>query len=236
MRFIRHFCPVVALVAVALFVTPASAQLLWYNGDFDDVGGLTNERDTIVTQSAIYDDFIVPAGQTWNITSVFSNNLADTIAVCADWEIRSGVSLGNGGTLVDSATCAPVVTTPTGRSGFGFTEFMYESPVSVTLGPGTYWLTVVPVDSGGGRSFISTTSGANAVGSPPGNNGNSFWDSTFFGTSFANAGDPFGLTEVDFSMGINGTVGGQVIPEPGSVALLMGMSTGLLVLVRRRKK
>src|SRR2546427_13300879 len=86
-----------AAAALALFslcaLSPASAQLLWYNGNFDGRNGLANEENTAFAQSAIYDDFIVPAGQTWNITSVFSDNLESVTTLSAHWEIRSGVSL-----------------------------------------------------------------------------------------------------------------------------------------------
>jgi hypothetical protein len=89
-------------VAVALNTT-AFAQAppgsLWYNGDFNDVNGLANERNTAITYAAVYDDFDVTAPLGWNVTAVFSDNLASTIVTGADWEIRIGVSEGNGGTF-----------------------------------------------------------------------------------------------------------------------------------------
>src|SRR5207237_1075157 len=105
---------------------PSRAQLLWYNGDFDGNNGLANERNTSVTFAAVYDDFIVPIGDTWNVTGLFSNDLSSIpVAVSADYEIRSGVSTGNGGTLLFSGTGVPVITTTTGRTGFGLTEKHY---------------------------------------------------------------------------------------------------------------
>ena len=75
--------------------------------------------------------------------------------------------------------------TATGRSGFGFTEFTVEvTGLSVHLDPGTYFLNVTPIgDLDRQRSFDSTTSGANCVGTPCGDNQNAFWDSNFFGAS-----------------------------------------------------
>ncbi|PYV66801.1 MAG: hypothetical protein DMG97_28700, partial [Acidobacteria bacterium] len=140
---------------------------LWYNGDFDNVDGLTNEENTFATGfSHIYDDFNVTDSPGWDVTSVFSDNLASTNITSATWEIRQGVSAGNGGTLIASGMTVTPVVTPTGRSGFGFTEFMVEvTGLSVHLAPGTYWLNVTPVDNlDGGRSFDSTTSGANCIG------------------------------------------------------------------------
>jgi hypothetical protein len=39
--------------------TQAPPGSLWYNGDFNFVDGLANERNTIVSQAAVYDDFNV---------------------------------------------------------------------------------------------------------------------------------------------------------------------------------
>ena len=181
---------------------------LWYNGDFDGVNGLANERDTSLGSgqfASVYDDFNVTGGR-MDVTSVFSDNLANTNITGATWEIRQGISEGNGGTLIASGTTVTPVVTPTGRSGFGFTEFMVEvTGLNVHLPPGTYWLNVTPIGDLSGRSFDSTTGGANCVGTPCGNNQNAFFNSNFFGVDFAstaNQGQP-----TDFSMGVNGTTG-----------------------------
>ena len=189
-------------------VTPPPGAL-WYNGDFDGVNGLTNEQDTFATGfSHIYDDFNVPDEAGWDVHSVFSNNLASTNISSATWEIRQGVSAGNGGTLIASGTTLTPQVTETGRSGFGFIEFMVQvNDLDVHLDPGTYWLNVTPVDNlDGGRSFDSTTSGANCIGTPCGNNDTAFLDSTLFGAFFEPVID-FGAFS-DFSMGVNGEVSG----------------------------
>ena len=145
---------------------------------------------------------------------VFSDNLLNTTVTGANWEIRSGVSEGNGGTVVASGTTTTPVVTPTGRSGFGFTEFMVEvTGLSVDLAPGTYWLNVTPIGNGGGRSFDSDTSGTNCVGLPCGNDDNAFINSSDFGFVFHNtsSGD---VGQPDFSMGVEGTVGGGGTPSP----------------------
>jgi len=218
-----------ALVLTAAFALNASAVTLWYNGDFNQVNGLANERNTIVSQAAVYEDFNV-TGPGWNITSVFSDNLSSTVISGADWEIRSGISEGNAGTLVASGTTSAPVVTLTGRSGFGFLEYMVQvNGLNVTLAPGHYWLNVTPSDNGVGRSFNSTTSGTNCVGTPCGNNQNAFFNSTFFGaffTSTGNLGQPY-----DFSNGVIGTV----VPEPATVGLLTCGLGALLIAVRRRR-
>jgi hypothetical protein len=220
-----------AIMSVAV-IAPAPAQItLFYNGDFDGVNGLANERDTTVSAAAVYDDFVVPVGEIWTLTSVYSNNLMSTVPVSADWEIRSGVSAGNGGTLVASGNGA-ATTTATGRSGFGLDEFTISTPVGVVLGSGTYWLMVRPVDSGAGRSFVSTTSGANSVGAI-GNNGNSFFDSTFFGTNFEPAGSVLGA-DADFSMGVEGFHGTAAVPEGSTLGLIGAGLVPLAFGLRRR--
>jgi len=191
-----------ALVLTAAFALNASAVTLWYNGDFNGVNGLANERNTIVSQAAVYDDFNV-TGPGWHITSVFSDNLANTVISGADWEIRTGISEGNAGTLVASGTTSAPVVTLTGRSGFNYLEYMVQvNGLNITLAPGHYWLNVTPIDSGTGRSFNSTTSGVNCVGTPCGNNDNAFFNSTYFGAKFRNTNNAYG--QPDFSMGVVG--------------------------------
>ena len=96
--------------------------------------------------------------------------------------------------------------------------------MSVTLASGTYWLAVAP-DVSNQNSYITTTSGANAVGSPPGNDGHSFVSSTFFGENFVPTSDPSveGQGTWDYSMGVIGTA---AVPEPSSFILgLVGLVT-----------
>src|SRR5207244_8348415 len=131
------------------------------------------------------------------VQSVCSDNMMTPgeVITGADWEIRTGISAGNAGTLVAGGiTSAPVVTL-TGRSGFGYLEYMVQvNGLNVTLAPGHYWLNVTPVDGGTGRSFNSTTSGTNCIGTPCGNNQNAFFNSTYFGYFFSsttNVGQPY---------------------------------------------
>jgi hypothetical protein len=199
---------------------PPPPNVLWYNGDFDGVNGLANERDTSLgagEYASVYDDFDVPASGGWTVTGVFSNNLLSTNVTAATWEIRQGISEGNGGTLVASGMTATPTVTATGRSGFGFTEFTVEVPdLNVHLDPGTYFLNVTPTGDLTGRSFDSTTSGANCVSTPCGNDQNAFFDSNFFGavfTSTANEGQPY-----DFSMGVEGNTNTGGITQTAAVS------------------
>ena len=110
-----------------------------------------------------------------------------------DLEIRSGVSAGNGGTIVASGdTAATRRALPSGWWLFlqrDVPEYPDTGVRSSTLTAGTYWLAVAPDSTGFfDQSFIETTSGANAV-STPGNN----HDMSFITTNFPTSG-PFAST------------------------------------------
>jgi hypothetical protein len=213
-----------ALNTTAIAEAPPGS--LWYNGDFNGVNGLANERNNVVSQAAVYDDFNVTAPLGWNITAVFSDNLSFGPFTGADWEIRTGISEGNGGTLIASGTTnSPIVTLINNHGEFfeyrveviGLNVFLPMLPSGQH-----YWLNVTPVGTGTGRSFNTTTSGTNCVGTPCGNDQNAFFNSTFFGTNFtstSNESQPY-----DYSMGVIG----NVVPEPLPWAM---MAMGAVVLV-----
>jgi len=241
----HNFTALLALALAAALVLNRSvcAQAppgsLWYNGDFNGVNGLSNERNTIVSQAAVYDDFDVTTPLGWHVTAVFSDNIftvSPMTVTGADWEIRTGVSEGNAGTLIASGTTNLPTVTPTGRGTFNFTEYMVEVTglniflPMLPLGQ-HYWLNVTPVGNGTGRFFNSNTSGAHCVGTPCGNDQNAFFNSTYFGYYFTSTGNPDLGQPYDFSNGVIGTV----VPEPATVALVTCGMGALLIALRRRR-
>jgi hypothetical protein len=228
MRNEYNFAAAAAVLALALSAalalnTTAIAQAppgsLWYNGDFNGVGYHANGHNTSDPPDAVHDDFNVTSTG-WNITAIFSDDLLSTVVTGAIWEIRSGCSEGNGCTLVAAGSTPTPTVTPTGRSGFGYLEYTVEiTGLHINLAPGTYWLSVTPLGNGSGHSFNTTTSGANCLGTPCGNDGNSWFDSV----------GPFDPR--DFSMGVIGSV----IPEPETWALLGGGLSALLIAARWRR-
>ncbi len=215
-----------SLFAVLVFGagTLASAQCpsgcLFYGGDFDinnpNANGLANENDAIVGGNpygaATYQNFII-SGSSWNVTNMFTDNLSGLNPSTGYWEIRTGMSEGNDGTLIASGT-APLTHTLTGRIDFGLAEYRDQvNGLNLTLSPGTYWMAVVPQDpNDANRSFNTNTFGLNAVGTQTSDA--QFFNSGFFGTNFTNANN-FGVFPT-FSSGVLGTE----VPEPSNLIML----------------
>ncbi len=216
------------------------AGTLWYNGDADYRDAIANGIGAApVPDALVYDNFNVTGNSAWTVTGAFSNDFMNYVGVTqAYWEIRTGVSDGDGGTLIASGTSS-ATQVDLGNSFFGLEEYAISvSGLHVMLAPGEYWLTVAPVsppvaDGDVNYSYIATTSGANAIGSPPGDDGNSFATSAGYGWNFTPTTDDSieGPGTWDYSMGINGTV-----PEPASVTLLGigGCALAGYVVLRRR--
>jgi hypothetical protein len=207
-----------ALVAVA-----ANAQTVWYGGDFDGVNGFISQSgpSTFAFQGIAYDDF------TWNtndpatgIRGTIFNGLASDTTL--NWQIRSGMSAGNLGTLVASGTTVGAFVFA--GNAFGINYYNMTAPIASTslVNGNTYHLGVQVVTTSANSSVgaIATTAGVNGIGGPI-NNGNAFqWDS--------NAGTVVSLGADDLSLGIMSTP----IPEPASIAAL---GLGALALIRRRR-
>jgi hypothetical protein len=223
---------------------------LWYNGDLDNRDAWSNQTASVATgvDSLVYDNFIVPVNQKWTITSVWSNDVKNPFFTVANptqvaWQIHSGMSAGNGGTVVASgtATGANVTVAADGTSSvfapFSATQDTITAKgLSVVLTAGTYWLSVAPVTTGADDSYWydSSTSGANAVGTPPGNDDNSFDKSVADGNNYASLSTLEGGGTWDYSMGVAGTF--VVTPEPSSMMLMLAASFSLPVLGFCRRK
>lgn len=218
------FVMLFGMIAIAQCPVEANYNCVFYGGDFDpnnpNANGLANETDAIIGGSpygaAIYQNFTYGGG---TIAGLSTNNLSQLNPATAYWEIRSGVSEGNGGTLIASGTGA-TVNQATGRSGFGYTEYTnFVGNLAVALGAGQYWLAVVPNDPGtAGRSFASNTFGLNAVGTQTSDL--QYWNSAYFGANFTNANNG-GVGFSTFS-----AAAFEAVPEPSSMIML---GSGLLV-------
>jgi len=174
----------------------------WYNGDWiSGIPGVLNSYVSGEQFNRVYDDFVVPASG-WTVAGVFAHTRLTSAAVTqASWEIRSGVSAGNGGTVVASGIGTATVTETLPEGDGSYIYLIEVDGLSVTLPTGKYWLSVAPVTQAAG-AFLCATRGLNAVGNPPGNDGAAFYyvpGNSFF-TPLQETGG--GGTSGDFSLGV----------------------------------
>jgi hypothetical protein len=128
---------------------------LFYGGDFDANGPspnvLLNQDALINGQAVIYVPFAVPPNQVWTVTGLFSNDMVtrpDLSPPQIQWSISTGISQGNAGTVIASGVTKASLTA-TGRTWNGLSEYtalgLLNADELVTLTPGHYWMTAVPV-------------------------------------------------------------------------------------------
>lgn len=219
------------LLASLLFIAGAHAEILFYGGDFNPSfwysDSLSNENDSAVHGdpygSAVYQNFVIPDGQTWNVTALFSNDVMTLAPSSAYWEIRTSVSEGDGGNLL--------------ASGAGTDSYRLKGPydeytntangLNISLGAGMYWFAVVPEAPGQqGRSSNTNTFGQNSIGTQISDE--QYFNSAFFGYNFTNA-DNLSIFPI-FSSGVVGTV----VPEPSSLVMIASGLIAAVGIVRRR--
>ena len=175
---------------------------LFYGGDINpsaaNVNGFANENTLLVPETTVFVPFTVEATEGWEVTGLFTNNLADGYDAIdpqqATWSISTGMSSGNAGAVIASGT-APATFTATGRNAFGLNEYTVEIELKqpgVRLAAGTYWLSVVPQCTDSGNSncyiaqyFVSNTQDLNRYG-PPEPVGKTLFHSAYFGYNYTN--------------------------------------------------
>jgi hypothetical protein len=195
--------PVKKLPIMKPALTPPSycaPVCLFYGGDTNpnspDDNGFANDNTLLVPDTTTWGAFTVPAGQSWSVRGLFINTIADGYngldPAASDWAIASGLSEGNGGSIVASGN-ATASFNPTGRLPFGFTEYTMGVSIPTTvLSAGTYWVNILPNctnasngDCSIAQYYFDDTFGLNRYGPlEPANVG--FFNSSFFGFDYAN--------------------------------------------------
>jgi len=196
---------------------------LFYGGDLptdSNAAGLSDENTLSVPGSSTYTAFNVPSGVTARVTGILVNvqASADFDPQMASWDIRTGVSEGDGGTSIASGT-GKIQVAATGRNLFGLNEYtvLVHLPTE-HLGEGEYWFNVTPECTNGatdgscsvGRIFLSnTTQNTNGVLANAQPADSMFLNSALFGFIWANWCDAsLGLSSAQCraaSFGLTGT-------------------------------
>jgi len=175
---------------------------VYYGGDLNandpQQNSLSNENTLFIPNSFTYTEVNVPIAA--SISASFSNNLSEQAVFdprTATWFYRTGVSEGNGGTLICSGD-NPATTTVVGNL-LDFTEWQVLTTTPCKLPAGNVWFAVTPnctnpndtdCSNGTDRFFEEDTDGTlngiNTRFTVTSNTGmGPTFDSSFFGYSFA---------------------------------------------------
>ncbi len=237
------FLPVLA--AGLIWAQACVAGTIFYNGD-PDLGG-SNGGNFLDCSSCrgsdvrVYDNFSLSGAATvtglfgsWELLAAGDLN----VPVSAEWEIRTGLAQGDSGTLVASGTGAlstVLISTPNGGNSNFSTYFTGSvSGLTVSLGPGTYWMEISPFLANFDETFLLGANGANGVHAAI--DGQSFVSGPYWSGMQSVGGYLQQFTQrstYDFSYG---AVSAQAsTPEPGSLALA-GLGAMLVGLGRRKRR
>ncbi len=216
-----------ATILCAIAANASADEVLWYGGDTDFASGLTSGYG-FGGDSNVYDDFEVGTGGV-TVTGLFGDFLVlaghDSVDQ-VEYEIRSGMSSGNGGAIIAMGTASA---SQEYRGQWNQLNYYRITTVDldVSLTSGEYWMSLAPISDR--HVTVVTTSGVNGIGSPLGN-GNAFWNAPWFGAHFVPVEEVLGgHRNWDFSYGIIGTP----VPAPGAILVLL---PGLLFGRRRASR
>ncbi len=182
------------------------APCVFYGGDLNpsdfNAAGMSDENTLLIPGSSTYGNFNVASGVSVTVTGILFNVQADANfdPLTASYDIRSGVSEGNGGTSLASGS-ANLTVAATGRNFLGLNEYSLavQLPTPLLLGPGNYWFNLTPNCTNGtsdgscsvGRFFVSnSTQGTNNVRGGSETIHQMYLNSSFFGFTWANWCDP----------------------------------------------
>jgi hypothetical protein len=201
----------------------ANAHAQFFGGYGDGVTSLPTGDNTIGTPlRIIYDDFTFDiAGDIMGFDLVGLDNTGSPVRMY--YEIRTGMSPGNAGTLVASGTTTGATisalptngsfgTPPPGSGTYARYEGGFPGGSELHLAAGTYWIGLAPLESFG-YFAVASTQGFGSIGHPI-DNGNAFYyDSSNPSLNFVSMG------ATDFAVQVD-TLANTSVPEPATSALL----------------
>ena len=223
------------ILSLLAFMSLGTTQAQFFGGYADGITNAATGNNSLgSTLRVVYDDFTFDvAGDIVNFGLVGRDNTGAPVAMY--YEIRSGMSSGNGGTLLFSGTSPTAVfsalplsgaygTPPSGSGTYGLYEGGPGPSTPIHLEAGTYWVGLAPLQQFG--SFdVTSTQGQGAMGHPI-DDGNAF---------YYNSSDPLAnfisLGASDFGLRIDTLA--STIPEPSNVALI-GLAALSVFLWRRQ--
>lgn len=207
----------ISVVAGFVVVSTANSATLFYAGDF--LGGTEHHSGPGSINSVYYENFQLSSDS--RVHTLYGNHvIIPQGQTFVEWELRVGMSEGNGGTIIASDSNALATVMPTGRFLPQFPQFLEYSlrveVLDILLSAGSYWMAVRPlVDAG-----LSITSGINGFG-PTAGDQRSIGHGQFLMQNYKV------LTE-DWSYGVEG----EPVPEPITIA---GLGVGMALLRFRRR-
>jgi hypothetical protein len=180
----------------------ACSPCLFYGGDLNpsspNAAGMSDENTFLILGGGYtYGAVNIPAGTTASVTGLLFNVQADAAfdPTTATYDIRSGVSEGDGGTDIATGSAA-VSVAATDRTFLGVTEYTLSvtwSP-AITLTPGEYWFNLNPqcLNTLDGSCYVFRQFVSNSIGDINAHHGSwqplheMFLNSSFFGFTWAN--------------------------------------------------
>jgi len=228
---------VLCLLASTLCGSAYGASLLWYGGDVGRPGIYNSTMLNATLGDTVLDDFIVSDAAGWQVTSLFSNNVAGypidrAPFTQAAWSIRTGVSSGVPGDILFSGI-SPVTVMPTGRIFAGGIEYTVTvSGLALDLIPGVYFMNVSPVAEPQ-IYYMGDSDGTNAI---PGAGPSGFLQEEGFIVNGVLQHTIREFLTARASMGVIGN-GVVAVPEPSTSVLMgIGVLAGLVGFARRHWK
>jgi len=131
---------------------------IFYGGDLNprdpNTVGYSDENTLFIPRSSTYVGFNVFPGATVTVTGILFNVQASANfdPLTASYDVRTGVTEGNGGTSIASGK-GTLSIAATGRSFFDLMEFSIAVNLTtpLVLGPGSYWFNLTPNCTNGGQ-------------------------------------------------------------------------------------